>query len=482
MATGNAQDLNRTHADYTETADVRTKSRDLYEGDEAVKAKTTTYLFQETNETADEYAHRHKRATVDPYVEKIVTARQALLFRNAHTRELPANLERFRKDVDRRGTPANVFFANVAREAQIDGIHWVGVDMTRLPAGGYPSLAVEEAAGHRPFFESIPGANVLDWAVGDDQQLLWAVVKQNHLTVDGPGYELETEDEWKVWTRDTWQLYQYSSDVNAGQGGYTLTDEGENPTGIVPLVPFFGVKNTDYSGWPVCRNVLGYIVLLYNKASDLDWFERVSSHPIPYVISPRKPAKLDSGRGTWIESDANTPRIEIGYLETSGTAFSSLRESIRELRGKIFSVALAAAQRESAQVQSGDAQREDRRIFSAALMEVSQLLESSETRCWKLMAKWTGADTAGLEISYNRDFDDKTIETQMVQTLSSLASANQLTTATLLEILKDGEVLPENIDLEKEVRDLERNDAEGAANALRAMKSSANTEGLTGGP
>jgi len=172
-----AINLSNQHPDYVATAGARRKSRDLYEGGDAVKARGKEYLYREKNETDDDYALRLKRAVLDPYVGKIVGARQALLFQKPVERTLPTRLAGWMEDVDRKGTRADTFFADAARDAQVDGVHWVLVDMPRLEAP-YPSAQFERQAGHRPFFEHVPGDAVIDWEVGPDQALLWAVVAQ----------------------------------------------------------------------------------------------------------------------------------------------------------------------------------------------------------------------------------------------------------------------------------------------------------------
>jgi len=167
--------LDNEHEEYTATLDARTKSRDLYEGWSAVKAKTTTYLYKEPRESDDEYTVRLNRAVIDNWVEKIVQARQAVMFRKVPKRTLPAALEALATDVDRNGGSADSFFEAASFEAQVDGYHWVAVDMPKAPEAGHTSLAEEKASRHRPFFEQIPANSVPDWEVGPDGQLVWAV-------------------------------------------------------------------------------------------------------------------------------------------------------------------------------------------------------------------------------------------------------------------------------------------------------------------
>lgn len=467
-------DLTQRHAAYLATQSARTKSRDLYSGSEAVRAKGETYLFKEKNEVQEDFDLRLKRAVIDPYVEKIVGARQSLLFAKAHTRELPEPLELFRDDVDMKGASASTFFHDIAQEAQTDGIAWVAVDMPRLPDGGYASAQAERNANHRVFFEQIPGSAVIDWEVGPDRQLVWAVIEQS---VANPrasaGDAIETKTQWKVWSRAEWAVYELAASEDGGkveEKSFVAVETGTNPTGVVPLVPFLGVPYVeDFAGWPAAASVLDHIILIYNKNSDLDWFERLTSHPIPYAVSPKKPEKLDVNKGFWIESGPNSGSITVGYLETTGAAFGSIRDSIQDLEAKILRIALAQARKDSAQVQSAEGQREDRKIFASSLKSASVHYEDSEQRCWEIAARWIGVQTE-IEIEYTRDFDDRLIEATMIQALSSLADANRLSTKTLLNILQQGEVLPEFVDIDEEVEQMQAQEAEVSAATLAQLR------------
>ena len=449
--------LDNEHPDFAATKAARVKCRDLYGGSDVVKAKGSTYLYTGNNETDDDFDIRLNRAVLDPWVEKIVIARQALLFSKQPARELPSKLAVYTNDVDRKGSSVGLFFQDAARDAQIDGISWVAIDAPPTPEGGFTSRREQERANHRPFFEHLPGSAVIDWEIGDDGALLWAVVKQestNNRGEEGWGTLDDAIEQWKVWTRSAWYLYERSEKSQK----FDIVDEGINSSGVVPLVPFYGVRNGDFSGWPVCRAVSDHVLLIYNKDSDLDWFERITSHPIPYIIGPMKPETLDTSKGLFVKSDAGDGTISVGYLEPSGQGFQSIRDSIMDLRYRILSIALAQAKKDSGQVQSGDGQREDRKIFAASVRTASQLYEAAELRCWSIMAKWIG-ESGKVKIEYNRDFDDRMIDAQMLGAMTDLVSAALIPQRVFLQSLVDGGALPAGFDIEAAIAEYEENQA-----------------------
>jgi hypothetical protein len=441
-------DLNTQHPDYVATEAVRTVARNLYDGAATVKAAGDTYLFQGDNETDSNYLLRSARAVYENYPAKVVNARMGLLFRKAPTRKLPPRLAEFENNVDKRDTSASVFFEGVVRNAQVDGISWVAVDMPTAPEAGFASKGEEAKAQHRPFFESIPAANVIDWEVDPvDNKLLWAVVTETEKAVrETPGVAAEDVTIHKVWTRTTWERYEDDA----------LVSHGENTSGVVPLVPFFGIKNTDFSGWPVTRDIHDHAILIYNKTSDKDWFEYLMAHPVAYVIGPKKPERFDTGQGFFVDSSqAGSAQISLGYLEPSCSGLASIQESIDRLVESIYQIALAQAKKDSAQVQSADSQREDRHEFKSSLISTSLAAESAESQAWQIMAIWAG-DTGAIEVSYNRDFDDASIDSGMISIMSGLVASDQLTLKTFLETLQAGEQLPPTFDVAAELAALEQ--------------------------
>jgi hypothetical protein len=187
--------------------------------------------------------------------------------------------------------------------------------------------------------------------------------------------------------------------------------------------------------------VFDHVVAIYNKESDLDWFQYLSAHPVPYMVSHEKPEKLDVLKGIWMKAREGV-QTSIGYLEPTGAGFAAIRESVQELERRVISIALQQSAQESAQVQAADSQREDRRLFAASIKSVSRLYETLERQCWELAALWAGEPTTGILIEYNRDFDNKTIEAALIRELRECVSAETLPLSVLWDAMRTGELIP----------------------------------------
>ncbi len=489
-------DLTNKNVEYLDTHQDRVTSRDLYDGGSAVKRKGDVYLFKtplEAKNVDDEtFKFRLKRATIDPWVKKIVIARNSLIHHKPASRELDTSIEKYEKAVNLNGMGADEFFENVCENAQVDGISWVLTDMPEKPNvhvvdGIKPPIdefAVQDLELNlnnnsqeiRPFFQMIPGDRVLDWAVGADGRLLWAVVEEDFSIRDDEGifgYKQIFQKQWKAWFRDGWLIFRLKDSKAKQNKEFVLVSGGVNPTGFVPLEPFLGIKNTEFSGFPVCRSVLGHVIKIYNKESDLDYYEYYAAHPLFYTIGPKAPSKWDVAKGFHLyTSDDSASTASVGLIETSGNGFASIRESIKDLIYRVISTMLAQAKRDSAQVQSADSQREDKRTFNSSIRGAAVSYEQAEERCWRHLWRWENQEKEILsieqakkiaDVAYNKDYDDKTIDVAMVKEMKEMAALHQLPVETLWQILFEGEALPADFDFEKAKVLLELDIARSAA-------------------
>ena len=459
-------DLDLKHADYTESQDLREKARTLFAGEAAVMAAKTTYLFKTANETTADYDIRLARAYYKNWSDTIITARQSLLWRKGPTRTLPDAITEYIDDVDNGGLQADTFFANVLQDAQVDGLHFVLVDKSRIPEGTISKLD-EKNAGVRTYFRSIAASNVYDWNIGADGKLLWAIIAQSTPSEERqPGQEGATINERLVWDRQNWTLYQNVDDE------WQETASAVHGLGFVPLVPFYGNRLRMLRGEPITKDILQHVIALYNKSSDRDFAEFLCNNPKLWIVSQAKPAVIPAGssNGVWLPAIQGIEQ-SLNYLEPSGVGIEASRKSEYDIVRSIVETGLRQARRDTAQVQAADSIKAERREFSSSLVTVATLAERAEQQCWEFWAAWDGitATPETLAVSYNTDFDDDMITAEMMDRLSTMVSAGQLTNDTQLRILAEGEALPDDFDVDEEVKKLQSSASADTAAILASI-------------
>lgn len=477
--------LDQTHRDYNRVNAVRVMSSHLFAGEHVVKAQKKTYLYQNETESAKAYERRWKRAYYDNWLLPGILARMSLIWEKMPTREKFGAIDLFIKDVDGRETTSDVFMMGVTEAALVEGLRWVLVDKTAPPdqlRGTELSLQQEKDFKIRPYFRSIPGCAVLDWDIGNDRQLLWAVVAQSREQKPGPGLGSLLVPQRMVWTRKEWVLYEppesalremtsrqkinylrktgldpETVQVNPS-GSWVEVRRGMHPLNAVPLVPFYGIFESDFVGWPVTKDILGHCIAIYNKASDRDNAEFKTNSPVPYVIAEKNPERLTvaSENGIFLPPTKDVPNPSIAYLEHTGAGIQAGRESERDLIKRIFEIQLQSMKGDTRQVQSANSLKQESKLFHASMSMTSSRFEMSEVQCWRLWWRWQAAsgDFPGTVV-YQKDFSDQLIDEAMIRSLSDMVERLQLSRKTLLEILQGKEVLPPSVNVQSELTQIE---------------------------
>jgi len=464
-------DLDLKHPTYEASQPVRAVAHDLYEGSACVKDKGAEYLVRTPNETQQQFDSRLRRAVYENWGACVIESRLSMLLAKPPVHEgFTAEFKEYLEDVDGHGTDAVSFFKRVMERASVEGLAWVLVDKTvpegeadapAVPQGGPQPVATkaqEKALGIRPVLVFLDADSVFSWHVGRDKKLTWAVVAGERCTDNGPGIPPTVEQTRTVWTRDTWTLYvmvEGSDKAGEKKPQWNMVGDGPNPTGVVPLVAFYGIKREEYWGQSVIKDILGHILSIYNKFSDRDWFESITNNPVPYVIGETNPnmVEIGGGKGVFLSS-ANGKQCALGYLEPTGIGADSSRTSEQDLIRRIFEITSRQARKAGAQVQSGEGLKEENEIFNASLSSIAVTTEQGERRCWELMRRWeTGDADATLEplkVEYTKEFKNDDIDSAMLQAFSLMVEKDQLSRETLWDRMKLAGLLPPDFDAKKE--------------------------------
>jgi len=99
--------------------------------------------------------------------------------------------------------------------------------------------------------------------------------------------------------------------------------------------------------------------------------------------------------------------------------------------------------------ESAEAKRIDQAQSNSVLSIISQELESALNQAFAFAAKYVGMEPP--EITIDRDFDYYRLIGQDVSVLAQLNQMGKISDSMLLEILRRGEVLPDNINIEDEL-------------------------------
>jgi hypothetical protein len=103
--------------------------------------------------------------------------------------------------------------------------------------------------------------------------------------------------------------------------------------------------------------------------------------------------------------------------------------------------------------ESADAKRIDQAQANSVLSIISMEMESALQMCYNIAAVYVNKTPP--QINLDRDFDFYRLLGQDISVIDDLAARGAITNRTFLQILKSGEILPDMIDLDAEMRETE---------------------------
>ncbi|MFP5213066.1 MAG: DUF4055 domain-containing protein [Acidobacteriota bacterium] len=438
--------------------------RDLYLGGRHVEGRSC-YLPKHMLETKAQYEFRLRRAAYRNYAKPIIGVWVTHVWRKAPTREgLPAELEAITADVDRNGESADRFFREVTRRACYQGVHFVLVDS---PSFGeeIQTKADADAQGIRPYFVSIDPLDLIDWAIGEDGALEYVVIRESVEESAVPFQGHTITDQWRVWMRDRWEVWR-----KGDKGEAFKYSEGVNQIGVMPVVPFYFSKKQTMVGDSLIADFASLCMRIYLKENEKDICEFYTA--IPFIFfkgfseDDLKEFVLSSSNG--VRSD--NAEADIKFIEASGQALDSQRQSIEETHQAIQEIALRQIRPLSKQAEAALSKKIDKVQLDTQLAALAQDWSESERRCWEIAGKYRAVDADGIAIAYNTDFTVEEVEAGLLTAMKDLRGERMISAETLLAMLQKWELLPEDFDIEEERAKLENESRQGGSIADLAQR------------
>jgi len=405
-------DLKQRHPVYQARFDLWRYYRDHYRGGPGFPA--LGYLVRHQRESQQSYAARVSRSVYVNYCAPIVGLYQAQLWRRAPVRRLPEPLAGLAADVDRRGADIDLFMKRATTAAQIEGHVFILVDFPRPFEAA--SRLDEQARNLRPYLVLVRPSRVLDWSfesieAGGPSRLAYVVIQEQTEQTKPFGGRL-TLTRYRLWRPDSWELWVEPEGREPGQSPPIKIDQGGNPLGEVPLAPLYNLKLDDFVGESTLKDIAPLNNALYQKDSLLDEAEYWAGFPQLAIFSHDEIGELELSQSRALQL---APGDRAEFLEHSGRAIDSLRESRREIKRDIFRIALrqSAEPPSGAQAESAEKRRLDRAEFISSLQDRAANFETAENLVWRLMAKWLDLPDPGRVVEYNRSFDLEAVNTDL---------------------------------------------------------------------
>ena len=146
------------------------------------------------------------------------------------------------------------------------------------------------------------------------------------------------------------------------------------------------------------------------------------------------------------------------YVQADATSFDAQMAELQSLESQMSTLGVTKLFGQKFVAESAEAKRIDQAQSNSVLSIISQELESALNQAFAFAAQYVGMEPP--EITIDRDFDYYRLIGQDVAVLSQLADAGRISNSMLLEILRRGEILPDNMQIEETDEILEVEKAE----------------------
>ena len=408
-------------------------------GTNYIRDMAETYLPQEPREDNDAYQTRVDRSVLSPYTSRLIeTAAGAILRKPIHIEGDPYWLE-LAQNIDGIGSNINEY----ARRALVSSLTYGhSAILVDYPAAtGAMNLAEERAQGRRPYFVHIDAPQIWGWRKESTTNRLLQVRIHDYSVRPLNEFGEEQIEEMRVIYPGRYDLYTLGQEVVefSESGGYSLTE--------IPLVPIYSNRRGVLQSQPPLLDIANLNITHYQRQADLIHALHIAA--MPTLVLEGWDDTTGSATMGVNYAIAMQPGNKAYYVQADATSFDAQMAELQSLESQMSTLGVTKLFGQKFVAESAEAKRIDQAQSNSVLSIISQELESALNQAFAFAAQYVGIEPP--EITIDRDFDYYRLIGQDVSVLAQLNQMGKISDAMLLEVLRRGEVLPDNINIEDEM-------------------------------
>jgi len=408
-------------------------------GTNYIRDLSETYLPQEPREDQDAYTTRVDRSVLSPYTSRLIeTAAGAILRKPIHIEGDQYWLD-MAQNIDGLGSSINEYARRALVSSLTFGHSAILVD---YPAAmGAVNLAEERAQGRRPYFVHVDAPQIWGWRKEDGTNRLLQVRIHDYDVRPLNEFGEEQIEQMRVIYPGRYDLYTLGQAVVefSETGGYSLDE--------IPLVPIYSNRRGLLISQPPLLDIANLNITHYQRQADLIHALHIAAMPT-LVLEGWDDTTGNATMGVNY-AIAMQPGNKAYYVQADATSFDAQMAELQSLESQMSTLGVTKLFGQKFVAESAEAKRIDQAQSNSVLSIISQELESALNQAFAFAAQYVGMEPP--EITIDRDFDYYRLIGQDVAVLSQLNEAGKISDAMLLEILRRGEVLPDNISIEDEL-------------------------------
>jgi hypothetical protein len=408
-------------------------------GTNYIRDLSETYLPQEPREDQDAYTTRVDRSVLSPYTSRLIeTAAGAILRKPIHIEGDQYWLD-LAQNIDGLGSSINEY----ARRALVSSLTYGhSAILVDYPAAtGALNLAEERAMGRRPYFVHVDAPQIWGWRKEAGTNRLLQVRIHDYDVRPLNEFGEEQVEEMRVIYPGKYDLYTLGQEVVefTATGGYSLNE--------IPLVPIYSNRRGLLISQPPLLDIANLNITHYQRQADLIHALHIAA--MPTLVLEGWDDTTGSATMGVNYAIAMQPGNKAYYVQADATSFDAQMAELESLASQMSTLGVTKLFGQKFVAESAEAKRIDQAQSNSVLSIISQELESALNQAFAFAAQYVGMEPP--EITIDRDFDYYRLIGQDVSVLAQLNQMGKISDAMLLEILRRGEILPDNVNIEQEL-------------------------------
>lgn len=417
--------------------------RSCLEGNQYLKQITREHIPILPNESDDCYRRRVNQALFTPYTSRVIDSAISLILRKPITLEGGNEQfwEEFRADVDRQGSNLQDF----ARKVLVSSIGYghAGMMVDYPKATGIRTLADERKAKLMPYLTMIEPFQFLGWR--QDRRKSGSRLDQvriREVTTQPRGmFGEEQVEQVRVLENGKFQVYQRTQ----ADAQWVMVEAGRTSLKEIPLAITYSEKKATLLSEPPLLDVAHINLAHYRLQSQHLNALNVAGFPLLVLKgwddqSPKLQVDVSKAVAMPIDGD-------ISYVEPSNAAFQAYMDELDALANQCSNLGISVLAQQKMVAEAAKKAQLDRADSNSMLANISLDFEQALQQAINMAAEYAGqeAPTVGL----SRDFDAQTLDGSGITAINSMFTSGLIDQETALELLHQGEILKDDIDLEE---------------------------------
>jgi hypothetical protein len=429
-------------------------------GTTALRAESRTYIPKEPREDEEAYNRRIFHATLPPFLTRLASQAAGVILRKGIQIEGDDYWTDWAKDVTGDGTTLDEYARTILITSFLHGHHSTIVDFPdTAPAS---NLAEERAQARTPYLVAVTPRQILGWRTsGTSQSSALSQVRIRETVIlneDLGRFGEEITDQIRVLEPGRYELWRPltprtnlpPANQIPGPTSWEVYKAGTTSLERIPLVTVYSNRRGNLLSTPPLLEIAHLVIAYAQRFCDYHHSIHVGACPILTFVGFDDSDLKDGTAGLSVNNAVLLPLGgDAKYVEPTSDAFDAQLKCLAALEDQISRLGINTLTQQNLTNAAAESRRLDRLDNDSIMAVIAGDLERAIREIFEIASAYVGVDPP--EVSIPRDYENRLLDGNQVTAYLQLFMQKAISHKTLITILRDGEVLPANLDPDEEI-------------------------------